>query len=92
MKKIINMGLVLLIGIILLTGCGKDKPKEENNNGPKVNTNQDVIKDQTLENFKFENTSLVYENGNSVLETIVTNTSSETTYLKEFKIIFFFCS
>ena len=90
MKKIINMSLVLLIGIILLTGCAnkiKDKKQDENNNDTKVNTNQDVIKDQTLENFKFENTSLVYENGNSVLETIVTNTSSETTYLKEFKII-----
>lgn len=86
MKKIVNISLILLIGIFLLTGCG-NKEKENEETDTKVNTNENVVKDQTLENFKFENTSLVYENGNSVLETIVTNTSSETTYLKEFKIM-----
>ena len=36
--------------------------------------------------FKFEKTSLIYENGNSKLQTTVTNTSSEKQYLAEFLI------
>lgn len=85
MRKLINMSLVLLIGLFLLTGCG-NKEKENEETDTKVNTNENVVKDQTLENFKFENTSLVYEDGTSILQTVVTNTSTETTYLTEFKI------
>lgn len=85
MKKLINISLVLLIGVFLLTGCD-NKKNETKEPGVKTNTNNDVIKDQVIENFKFENTSLVYSDGNSVLQTSVTNTSNETTYLKEFNI------
>lgn len=85
MRKVINISLVLLIGLLLLTGCG-NKEKENKETNTKINTNEDVVKDQTLENFKFENTNLVYEDGTSILQTVVTNTSNETTYLTEFKI------
>ena len=80
MRKVINISLVLLIGLLLLTGCG-NKEKENKETNTKINTNEDVVKDQTLENFKFENTNLVYEDGTSILQTVVTNTSNETTYL-----------
>ncbi len=85
MKKIINISMVLLIGLFLLTGCKSDK---ENVKQPdiKANTSEDVVKNQQLENFLFENTSLVYEDGTSTLQTTVTNTSNQTTYLSEFKI------
>lgn len=74
--------------VLSLTGCGcsKKEEKKEEKEEIKVNTNENVIKDQTLEVFEFKNTSLVYEDGNSKLETTVTNTGSETEYLKEFKI------
>ena len=88
MKKIIMLGMVLMTSLVVLTGCdGKDKDnKDKTADETKVNTSQDVIKDQSVDVFKFENTSLIYANNTSTLETKVTNTSSETQYLSEFKI------
>ena len=83
MKKIVNISMILLIGLFLLTGCKNNKENEKQPN-IKANTNEDVVKNQQLENFLFENTSLVYEDGTSTLQTTVTNTSNETTYLSEF--------
>lgn len=82
MKKII----IMLIGFILVTGCGCDKDKKKEEEVIKENLQQEVIKDQTLEVFTFTNTSLTYQKNTSVLVTQVTNTSSEPQYLKEFKI------
>lgn len=94
-KKIIGLSLTLLIALTFLTGCGcnnKENDNKENiineeETNIKLNNNEDVIKDQVLEVFTFTNTSLVYENSTSVLETLVTNTSDTTQYLTEFKII-----
>lgn len=85
MKKIVIISISLLLLMILLAGCGK-KEEEKNNNDIKTNISEGVIKDQHLEVFTFTNTSLVYENGTSYLETIVTNTSDVDQYLEEFKI------
>lgn len=82
MKKIAVI-LIVLFSTMLLTGCGK---KTDITDGIKSNTNEDVIKDQKVEVFEFTNTSLVYEEGRSKLEVIVTNTSEEVAYLSEFKI------
>lgn len=82
MKSLKLLGVLLVVTVLVVTGCGK---KEEQDN-TKVNTNTDVIKDQTVDVFKMENTMLVYEDGRTTLETTVTNTSSETAYIKEFKI------
>lgn len=82
MKKI----LLAVITIGLITGCGCSKKEETTTEGPKANTNEGVIKDQTVETFELKNTSLVYENGTTVLTTSVTNTSNKDEYLKEFEI------
>jgi len=82
MKKII----IMLIGLILVTGCGCDKNKKKEEEVIKENLQQEVIKDQTLEVFTFTNTSLTYQKNTTLLVTVVTNTSSETQYLKQFKI------
>lgn len=87
MKKIL---LIMIVGIFtfgLTTGCGKDKKEEKKEEEIKANTSTDVIKDQEVGVFKMENTSLIYEKGTTVLETTVTNTSSEDKNLTEFKII-----
>lgn len=87
-KKLVALSAVLLIGMVLVSGCGcdkkNDKPKTTEEDGVKVNTHQDVIKDQKLEVFSFTNTSLVYQDGTSTLVTSVTNTSDKTAYLSEF--------
>lgn len=91
MKKTLAMTISLLLVFGLATGCGcqnknkteKKDPKEE----IKVNTNENVIKDQKVDDvFEFKNTSLVYQNFNSTLETSVTNIGSNTEYLSQFKI------
>lgn len=90
MKKVLYLSLVLVLSITLLTGCGcskkENKKETDTENKTQANVNPDVVKDQVLDVFKFEKTSLIYENGNSTLQTTVTNTSNETQYLKEFKI------
>jgi len=95
MKKLLALSLV---GLLVFTGCGKEE-KENNNGGtqtgqgtqqqeqqPQVNTNQGVVEDKVLGEFTFSNTSMIYENGSTTLETTVTNTSAQTSYLKEFNI------
>ena len=86
MKKI-GYILLLIISITTITGCGCEKKKEEKKlEDVKVNTNKEVIKDQTLEVFTFTKTSLVYEDNMSYLTTLVKNTSNEKQYLQEFTI------
>ena len=85
MKKV-TIGIIMGVFTIgLITGCGCSK-KEEPQEDIKINNNEGVIKDQTVEVFELKNTSLIYENGNTILETVVTNTSSKDEYLEEFKI------
>ena len=87
MKKIIVIGTLLIISASLITGCGcKKKEEKKEDNVVKSNTNEEVIKDQKIETFEFTNTSLVYINGTSSLETKVKNNSDKEAYLKEFKI------
>lgn len=83
MRKAIKILTIGICMIGLFTGCGKKAEPEEN---IKSNTNENVVKDQKLEVFEFTNTSLIYEEGTSKLETTVTNTSEEIVYLSEFKI------
>lgn len=86
MKKITKILFLFIATFIFLTGCNNTEEKENKKETQKENINKEVIKDQNLEVFKFTNTSLKYENSTSVLQTTVTNTSSEKQYLKEFKI------
>lgn len=91
MKKALVVFGMTILAFGLLTGCGCQKKEDNKNKNTKneeikTNTNEDVIKDQTVDVFKFEKTSLIYENGNSKLQTTVTNTSSEKQYLAEFLI------
>lgn len=87
-KKVKKVTIGIIMGVFtigLITGCGCSK-KEEPQEDIKINNNEGVIKDQTVEVFELKNTSLIYENGNTILETVVTNTSSKDEYLEEFKI------
>lgn len=90
MKKLLALTLV---GMLVFTGCGKKEEEKKNNEQnnpvveqPQVNANQGVVEDKTLEEFTFTNTSMIYENGETKLEVTVTNTSANTSYLKEFNI------
>ena len=91
MKKIINITLMLLVCLTLVTGCGKDKTKnddkkEDNMPTIEVNDNQEVIKDQNIDGIEITNTSLVYEDGISYLKATVTNNTGSDYELNEYKI------
>ena len=89
MKKLLALSLV---GLLIISGCNKkeeppkEEPKQPEVEGPQINDKEDVINDKTLEEFTFTNTSMVYENGTTTLETTVTNTSNATSFLQEFLI------
>lgn len=87
MKKVIK-GFLILSLVSTLIGCGNEKIEEPTNEEDiKINTEENVIKDQSIETFEMKQTSLVYLNGTTTLETTVTNVSPNTEYLKEFEII-----
>lgn len=90
MKKNLYIMVTFIILAGLLTGCGKknsEVEKEKENTGVEINTNEEVIKNQVVEDFKLTNTSVIYTNGSSTLVTSVKNDSSETKYIKSFNII-----
>lgn len=91
MKKSLKYFTILACGLLLVTGCGKketEKEKKETDKVPEtvVNTETEVVKDQTLDEFSFTNTSLVYENGITTLVTEVKNNSAEAKTIESFNI------
>lgn len=89
MKKQIKSLLALLLVATLVTGCGctkKDNKKNNTKDDVKVNTEENVIKDQTFEGLTFTNTSLTTTNGVSTLITEVSNSTGEDYTLEEFTI------
>ena len=82
---------MLLVCLTLVTGCGKDKSKNEdkkddNKTTVEVNNNEEVTKDQNIEGITITNTSLVYEDGISYLKATVTNNTGSDYELNEYKI------
>ncbi len=86
MKKYVILGILVLFMTGITTGCKKETEQQNDSNIPQANTNENVIKNQVVDVFSFENTSLLYENGTSTFETTVTNTSDIAVYVSEFKI------
>ncbi len=82
MKKILTIGLASLL---LVVGCGKKEEEKKDdkvvdNNEPTIEnpemiTNEEMIKDQTVETLQFTNTGLVYDGSMTTLTSQVTNTS-----------------
>ena len=89
MKRQIKSLLALLLVATLVTGCGctkKDNKKNNTKDDVKVNTEENVIKDQTFEGLTFTNTSLTTTNGVSTLITEVSNSTGSDYTLEEFTI------
>ena len=89
MKKFITFLLISVCAIGLMTGCKtskEEKGETSNNSEPTANTEENVIKDQTVGELSFVNTSLIYEDGMSTFETTVTNTTSEPVNVSEITI------
>ena len=91
MKKIL---LIITITVITftITGCGfskneKKEVKKEKTPVVKTNDKKDVIKDQQVEMFKMQDTSVTYDGETSTLITFVTNTSNETQTFDSFNIV-----
>lgn len=83
MRKTIHIIIIILCAMVITTGCEKKIEPEENS---KTNTSANVVQDQIVEVFEFTNTSLIYEEGTTKLQTMVTNISEKVAYLSEFKI------
>ena len=85
MKKIIY--IIAIILLLNITGCKKQAKQDikEEKNETKTYINENVIKNQEVEEFTFTKTSFKYENNTTTLVTLVTNTSNEPKEV-EFKI------
>lgn len=89
--------LIVLVGIlcIILSGCGNTKVKNINNNTTTnedgtlkqtVNTNEEVIKAQTISGILLNNISLININNSSILTFDATNNSKEDINIDYFKV------
>lgn len=91
MKKIINISLVMLLSILLITGCGKKTNNNDNNQNNEqketqnISENTNVIGSQTIGSLKFEIKSLKYENEVSILEYVITNETQDEIIMPSFK-------
>lgn len=92
MKRIISILSILLICIMLLTGCNKNNGNEKDNNVKndkptvEVNINENVVKNQNIDGIEILNTSLIYENGISYLKATVVNNTGSDYELSEYRI------
>ena len=82
--KIIIPGLSIILILIGINNMNKEAVVLGDE--LKANSNLEVIQEQQVENFDLKGISIIYENGNTLLETAVTNTSDNDEYLKEFTI------
>ena len=91
MKKIINISLVMLLSILLITGCGKKTNNNDNNQNNEqketqnISENTNVIGSQTIGSLKFEIKSLKYENEVSTFEYVITNETQDEIIMPSFK-------
>lgn len=87
MKKI---GIILIACLAMFaTGCGCDKKEEKvekKEDEVKVNTSEDIVKDQVVEGLQLTNTSLSSQNGMATLVTEVSNNTGKDEYLLSFNI------
>ena len=88
MKKKIGIILVACLAMFA-TGCGCDKKEEKvekKEDEVKVNTSEDIVKDQVVEGLKLTNTSLSSQNGMATLVTEVSSNTGKDEYLLSFNI------
>lgn len=85
-KKWLALLITLHLFCLITSGCTNNKKSDIDTNQPNTVDNEDVVGDKEVGVFKLTKTSLVYENGTSMLITNVYNTSSEIQYIKSFNI------
>lgn len=73
--------VVLLIFLVILTGCSKNVESNIN-----YNTNEGITNDRTQDGLKFTESSLTSTSSSSVLVTSVTNETTDDKDIKFFKI------
>lgn len=90
MKKILTGLVVCMMVVFVATGCESKKGETglQNNADIQTNTNEKVIGSQEVSGLKFDNVSLIYENGESTFSANVTNVTAETIEVDTIKVIF----
>ena len=81
--------IALIVGLIISFGFRKEKIglAKNDNQGASANTSQNVIKEETYENLKFSNVSLITENGYSTFTADVTNISTNNSDISDVDIV-----
>ena len=76
MNKLVKLGLISMISLPLLTGCGCDKKEENKGTTPNEdnNPNQSVIEDQVFEGLEFVNVGA----SDGIVTTVVINNTGVT--------------
>lgn len=85
MKKKLLIGMLAVLLVPCMTGCGKETKKETKQN-KEQELNENITKEKEVEGIKITKTSLVYKDGMSKLTSTVTNTTNEDKEVKSFNI------
>ena len=89
-KKIICSSLILMLGVLTLTGCDNKTnttTKNTKTSQVQVNTQKDVVKDQEVDGIKMTNTSMTTKDGVTTFQTTVTNNTGSDYKLNEYQIL-----
>ncbi len=78
--------LIMIALMVFITGCGCSEKEVETFETNKVNLNEGVIEDKTLDNFNTHNTSVIYEKGITTFKTELS--VNEERHIDNIKIIF----
>lgn len=87
MKKTLIVTLTI-VSLLTITGCGKETKLPEINSDIKTNVNEKIIKSQEISGLKFDNTSVVYENGISTVTITITNVTESAMKVNTVNMIF----
>lgn len=82
MKKI---NILILMLLFLIVGCSSKNIQSDN---AKMNNNENIIKEQTINNLIMNNVSLSYKDGISTFRVQITNNTTESISINQFNVIF----
>ena len=92
MKKIVNIGLVLLLCLFFITGCKKeDKKNDVNDNGTlkeEKNNNKGVLKEQVIDGITISGVKLNSTTYSATMSINATNDTENDITLEYFKVYF----
>ncbi len=88
MKKIVNLLFISIFVVVLVSGCGSKEKKEIEKENDNQETNESIIENQMQMIFSFKEENLIYKDGETTFDLVITNNDKSEKYLRDIRITF----